>query len=117
MAFAACDGGTISFYESKDCFEAKCHNPYHGKCVLTRGPTQRARMQGIPLAMMAVWLQRGRDCATKQDHFSMVEEIEWDFGTRLAPRGALRESPDFAGLLAQERRDLEEGEAEEPAMA
>lgn len=108
-------GGLISFYRSGK-FQAVCTNAFHGQCILTRGNTKRAAWKGRPLASMVLWLDLGRACATKQQHWDSLLEVENSLDRRRAIRGLIMGDPLFADVLGYERQDLEAGEEEEPQV-
>eukprot|EP00971_Amphidinium_carterae_P249070 4944001-Amphidinium_carterae.1 len=51
------EGGRISFYSKKNCFEAVCCNKTHGKCVLTQKNQRQSRLSR-------------HKCASKAEHMS-----------------------------------------------
>jgi hypothetical protein len=67
-------GGVISYYSSKNTFEAKCNNPAHGSCVLSRKGSSASSSStasikgGRPLGILMAWLSVN-DCATKEEHW------------------------------------------------
>lgn len=81
------EGGSISYYASKNAFEAVCENKAHGRCVLTRTCRQKGTTAdgfprgGRPVGLLAAWLSYSAGCATKDDH--------WE-AARLRPPHALR---------------------------
>lgn len=68
-------GGSVSFYESKQAFQAVCEHRGHGRCVATRTRNSRGLtsdgfpMGGRPVGFLAAWLQRGEHCLTKAAHW------------------------------------------------
>ena len=117
----AVDGGTISFYPSKNVFEAHCNNPLQGTCVLTRsgfGPAttarRRAKGAGRPLGLLSSWLAAGVACGSKAEHWQ-EEHTKPDYEIRLVSRLVLESLPGAGELLSHER-PLEDEEDEEPRM-
>jgi len=117
----AVDGGTISFYPSKNVFEARCNNPLHGSCVLTRsgwglGATTRRRAKGFgrPLGLLSSWLSAGVACGSKAEHWQ-EEHTKPHHHIRQMSRLVLESLPGAGELLAHER-PREGDEDEEPRM-
>eukprot|EP00971_Amphidinium_carterae_P309679 6154355-Amphidinium_carterae.2 len=90
-------GGRISFYSSKNAFEAICSNPAHGKpgtCNMTR--TCRGRIKngeetavaGRPIGFLAMWLSIAGDTATKEDHKSRARLASFSMEQRQRARTA-----------------------------
>eukprot|EP00971_Amphidinium_carterae_P314108 6243454-Amphidinium_carterae.1 len=73
-------GGRLSFYDSKQLFEAQCPNKAHGKCTLSRTCNgRRAKgkphlVGGRPVDFMALWLEKAFDCPDKASHWSLGAE-------------------------------------------
>lgn len=112
-------GGSISFYRSKNAFEAVCDHPAHGRCVLTRTARGKAAggegipRGGRPVGFLAAWLSAGADCATKADHWQ-PERLRNVQADRLALRQRIAETPEGARLLTYERAQSA-GEEVEPS--
>lgn len=111
--------GKISYYASKNSFEAICRNPAHGKCVLTRtakgkpGPAGKPPKGGRPLGFMAAWLQHS-PVADKVMHWS-PEFLHGSIEARTAGREFIKGAHFGAELLAHERSKAEDlGEGSEP---
>ena len=110
-------GGSISYYQSKNAFEAVCDHPHHGRCVVTR--TAKARVGGSgpggrggrPVGFLAAWLRAGEALPDKASHWNReCMDRPW------AERQALREQigQTAAGLvLLNCERPLAEGEPAE----
>eukprot|EP00971_Amphidinium_carterae_P289934 5756959-Amphidinium_carterae.8 len=101
------EGGRISFYSKKNCFEAVCCSKSHGKCVLTRTSNGRkikgkaGLAGGRPVAFLALWLGR-HTCASKAEHMSKDASM-FSFEQRYACRQLLQESVAGSELLSHER--------------
>jgi hypothetical protein len=118
------EGGHICFYPSKNCFEAHCGNPDHGRCVLTRGNGYRhlraassadlapLKKGGRPLGFLVAWLSKSFVATTRAEHWSL-EMMMSDLVLRTIGRLTLQDSLDGRNLATRERpRDL--GEESEP---
>lgn len=111
-----CPGGSISYYQSKQAFEAVCDNPAHGRCVATR--TCRAKGMnpdgfsrgGRPVGFLAAWLAAGEGVGSKPEHWQLFETSA---EVRLQSRRRVAEVASGRTLLGRER-PLEPGEPEEP---
>jgi len=111
------EGGSISFYSSKNVFQAKCENANHGSCVLSRmgarhrasGSSQRA---GRPCGFLAAWLAAG-EVATKAQHWDVGLMLALSHDDRTVRRNMLAVEPDGDRLLSFERARLA-SEPEEP---
>jgi hypothetical protein len=114
------DDGWIAFYSSKDCFEAHCLNPNHGRCVMTRGAGALGQSStytgppvgGRPLGFLLVWLANSHQ-ATRDEHWS-VEAMSTCLEERSVHRVLLADSAEGRELLAKERLWDPERELEEP---
>eukprot|EP00971_Amphidinium_carterae_P344747 6485336-Amphidinium_carterae.1 len=103
--------GRISFYLSKQAFEAVCTNPSHSfpghRCVLTRGNKSKAvkgarRAGGRPLGFLVAWLKSSTCFPTKADHRN-VANMQFSLADRQAGRGHLMTSAVGVALAAYER--------------
>eukprot|EP00971_Amphidinium_carterae_P347987 6490258-Amphidinium_carterae.1 len=115
-AYCHVAGGKISFYPSKDMFEAVCSNKTHQRCVLSRTCHSRVLkdkrvVAGRPLGLMLCWLAAGHDC-TRAGHRN---KDTWNFShdQRAMARTALSATLGGRDLLACERAKLPT-EDEEP---
>lgn len=112
-------GGSVSYYPSKNAFEAVCADPEQGRCVLTRTAKGKAGgggnipRGGRPIGFLAAWLSAGQDCATKEGHWKR-ERLERRHAERSALRRLIAETPDGVRLLSYERPQAP-GEDAEPA--
>lgn len=109
-------GGSISFYPSKQAFEAVCDNRGHGRCVATRtcrgkgkGP-DGFRRGGRPVGFLAAWLKAGEHVASKEEHWLLFDN---PVAERMALRRELSET-EAGRMLASRERPRDEGEPEEP---
>eukprot|EP00971_Amphidinium_carterae_P333415 6468159-Amphidinium_carterae.8 len=115
-----CDGGRISYYTSKDCFEAFCDRSSHGTtCTLTR--TRKGRMRqgvetsiaGRPLGLLLAWLQRGANCHCKEEHKCPSVLAGCTYEMRASARAEMMQSSVGRELSSYERGKHEE-ETDEP---
>lgn len=111
--------GKISYYASKQAFEAICRNPRHGTCVLTRAARAKAGKSGErfpggrPIGFMAAWLQQGQ-VASKQAHWA-PEVLEASHAARRAGRRFVKDAHNGPQLLGFERpKMVDAGENFEP---
>jgi len=109
-------GGRISFYASKNAFEAVCSNRSHGKCVMTRTATGSASSTGPPTVgrpcgFLTAWLANGEHTTTKANHWGIDCQLS-PHAVRMAGRDRLKSAPHGPELLAKERPALG-GEPEE----
>eukprot|EP00971_Amphidinium_carterae_P352702 6492709-Amphidinium_carterae.2 len=109
--------GKISYYASKNCFEASCCSKHHGKrCCVTRTAAGRTRaggrkVGGRPCGFLGCWLERGI-CGTKEQHMDLESNL-FNQSTRLDMRRHIATLPGGPELLACERPKAD-GEASEP---
>lgn len=111
-------GGSISYYPSKNSFEAVCDNRDHGRCVLTRtrrgkpNPAGGAPLGGRPVGFLAAWLGAGPGAPSKAEHWAQSA-----LDRPLAERQRLRSDMATMGsgrTLLDNERPAEEGEPAEP---
>ena len=76
------EGGSISYYASKNSFQAVCTNPFHGDCVLTRKCTTAANMKGRPLGLLSAFLKCGSTYTDKDAHWANIIHLSYDFAER-----------------------------------
>ena len=116
MVFPA---GKISFYDSKNTFEAICRNPKHGKCVLSR--TRNAAKSkdpnavpkgGRPLGFLGAWLLQAH-CETKAEHWSYAN-LRPSREARGGARNFIKKAHNGMDLLSKERPQKTELEDSEP---
>lgn len=111
-----CPGGTISYYTSKNAFEAVCDNKSHRRCVATRSSNGRGTgdggfpRAGRPVGFLAAWLGAGEAVATKEDHWRLFEQ---PLAERVRLRGCIADTPSGRQLLSCERPRVAR-EPEEP---
>ena len=116
------EGGKISFYPMKHCFEAVCFNRAHGPlgaCVMTR--TSRGRLShgvetavaGRSLGFLALWLAKHADVGSKEAHRSKAALQAYTHEARLAARRLLL-STEAGRVLSHFERAQHEGEDLEP---
>lgn len=96
-------GGVMGFYLSNSVFQAKCGNPFHGSCVLSRRNTQAAHMRGRPLGLMAAWLAEGALYDTKEAHWASIDRLVDEQGVRAHHRRHLVASAEGRAVAAYER--------------
>jgi hypothetical protein len=106
--------GKISYYESKNCFEAVCSK--HGR-VLTRTSRLKrvaggAMKGGRPCGFLAAWLVDGHGCHRKVEHTDNVRLRALDRDQRLSARSGL-EATDAGRKLLSFERALADGEESE----
>ena len=112
-------GGRIAYHLSNEAFEAHCDNPAHGHCVMTRTAKGRVSntgetVAGRPLGFLSAWLQMGRDCPDKANHWSKAAwSANLTHEARVAAREAFKRRAGAELMLAVER-PVQEGEPEEP---
>jgi hypothetical protein len=87
------DGGRIIVYGDKK-IEFVCSNPGHGRCVVTRqlrrADEDRSKTRVVGFGLW--WLDSGRDCRSKHDHWAVFrDEVPW-------PSKELRETYRFGFL-------------------
>lgn len=112
------EGGSISYYSSKNAFEAVCQEKPHKRCVVTR--TCRSKhndadgipLGGRPVGFLAAWLGHACQCASKEEHWSQ-RRFENPASERLALRKEIEKLPSGRLLLSFER-PLAPGEPPEP---
>ena len=113
-------GGVLSFYVSKQCFEARCGNPEHNRerrCVLSRSSLGRrvkghaTRMGGRPVAFMYLWLKKSMEIPDRAGHWDPACTFTVD--ERREAREVLKGNDAGKILLDFERTR----EAEEPEEA
>ena len=106
--------GTISYYDSKNAFEAVCSK--HKQCVATRTNRSKAvgadglPLRGRPVGVLAEWLRLAPNFGTKEEHWLHFDNAMAD---RSAARAQVAESESGRDLLACERERVD-GEPEEP---
>lgn len=116
------EGGRISYYKSKNTFEAVCDNPDHGpqRCILSRagrgavplGQQSPACTRGQrPLGMLMAWLASNTQ-ENRAGHWDETVLFQ-PHGVRALYRTLLEESEGGRELLKWER-DLFDGEESEP---
>ena len=105
----------ITFYGRHSYFTARCEQPGHFRCVLTRSSEEGRRpAQGRPLGLLTSWLHVGVGLASKEEHWAA------DHWPTLAQRQEHRELlATYAGgaELLNLERDRRAGEGEEPDLA
>lgn len=112
-------GGSLSFYASKNAFEAVCLHKDHGRCVMTRTNKAKGTLPdgtpqgGRPIGFLAAWLGRSDGCPSKAAHWAK-EEVERPHSERAALRAQFATIPSGRVLLGCER-PLANGEASEAA--
>lgn len=112
-------GGSISFYPSKNAFEAVCEHRGHGRCVLTRtrNPKRNTGALGAaggrPVGLMAAWLGCGEGLPTKDAHWKQ-EALERPLAERASVRAQIEACGDSGRHLLSFERPLESGEPVEP---
>ena len=113
-------GGVLSYYASKQCFEARCGNPGHHqgrRCVLSRSSLGRrvkghaTRMGGRPLAFMYLWLQKSAQVADRAGHWD--PSCTFTLEERKEAREVLK-GTDAGKILLEFERACEAEEPEEP---
>ena len=65
-------GGRITYYPVRNFMTGECNHPAHGKCVLQRTCNVgegKKEWQGRPLGLLLSWLKKGRDLASKDEHW------------------------------------------------
>lgn len=119
------DGGSITYYESNDNFEARCHAHFESRCTLTRAAAaNRSTLAtgargGRPLGFLAAWLSVGHACADKKAHKERASVARIGAATGHDIRKACRRSlADVIGadILLQHERAPAAGEEEEPLV-
>ena len=70
-------------------------------------------MSGRPCGLLSAFLAYGPDSLTKEEHWSHVEDILYDYDDRCRGRGRVEAAAGGASVLAFERA-LDEGESAEP---
>eukprot|EP00971_Amphidinium_carterae_P118507 2347774-Amphidinium_carterae.2 len=112
-------GGRLTYYHSKDCFEASCLNRDHGSCKLTRtvkGRTLKKKLvAGRPLGAMAVWLQQ-HAVPDKSVH-KIFDNETYSFANRKAARELLKSTPGADELFEHERAKASGEESEPETLA
>lgn len=108
--------GRISYYASKEAFEARCCQADHGRsCAKTRTarPSASKRQQGRPLGYLAAWLMT--PCSTKDQH-ARVDTVDegLTYEQRAVVRALLREEHEEFAELEGFERDQRDDEIEEP---
>ena len=110
-------GGRISWYASKNAFEAVCSNRRHGKCVMTRtaagsaGSSTTPSVGGRPCGFLAAWLANSEHTVTKASHWGIDCQLS-PLDVRAAARERLKALPNGTELLSMER-PTSAGEPEE----
>lgn len=110
------EGGRISFYSSKNSFEAVCGNPSHklfSRCVRTCGVTSNALCSGRPIGLLAAWLANNAQ-PDKARHWA-ANVLSPSLAERQIRRTMLALGDDAAELFAKERQ-LDLGEPDEPLV-
>ncbi len=105
--------GRIAWYKAGNKFEARCKDPRHRKCALTRSANPGIKSTGRPMGLMLAWL--AADVPTHGDHTAFAVELDSESGRaqRLAARAAWTANPD-AIRVSQKERKPRPGEGEEP---
>lgn len=112
-------GGSISYYPSKNAFEAVCEQKGHGRCVLTRTSKGRCigrtgkMVGGRPVGFLAAWLSHGEQLATKADHWA-GDAVARPLAERQSLRTQIAESGQSGRLLLSFEREQSPGEPAEP---
>lgn len=112
-------GGSISFYESKQAFEAVCDRREHGRCVVTRTRHGRAMgadgfpKSGRPVGFLAAWLGAGEHLQTKQQHWAQ-ECFVRPYEERANVRAHIEACGPSGRLLLECERTRGDGEGAEP---
>ena len=99
------EGGEIAYYaSSKNSFQAKCNNPFHDPCVLTRKRSTGAHLGGQPVAFMYSWLQVGCLVDAKAMHWDsgLWDDLLADAAALADAREALGRCPEGRKLLSFE---------------
>lgn len=115
-------GGSVSFYASKNAFEAVCENRHHGRCVSTRTCRAKGRTAaghpkgGRPVAFLAAWLGHSEHTASKEEHWA-PECFGADQAARMALRQEIAASGEAGRSLLGCERPAAEGEPLEPLTA
>ena len=111
LATSYVTGGRISYYLSKDAFEAVCYK--HTNCNLSRtAKTKRGGRGGRPCGLLATWL--ADDSAhSKAEHKAPERLRGYTLAQRREKRAALAATPSGQALLAHERPKAS-GELSEP---
>eukprot|EP00971_Amphidinium_carterae_P349140 6490863-Amphidinium_carterae.3 len=118
---AACvhvTGGKLSYYVSKEGFQADC--TVHPGCNLSRVAHARKKrsrtgilLGGRPCGLMMRWLEDGKSCATKSEHKCVARLASYTYEQRLKCRETLQSTVDGRAVLSFERA-LEATEQDEP---
>lgn len=112
--------GRITYYDTKNAFEATCCHPDHGKCVLTRtargiaNTRGRAHAGGRPLGYLAAWLRSASSFDNKAGHWSHAA-LRPSVEARRAARREIATAVGGQDLLSYERpvRPEEQSEPED----
>lgn len=113
------EGGSISYYPSKQAFEAVCEVRGHGRCVLTRTCKGKFNAEagrvvgGRPCGFLAAWLAQGPGVATKAAHWA-PELLARPLEERASVREQIRTSGEAGPMLLGAERPQEAGEPAEP---
>lgn len=114
-----CPGGSISYYPSKQAFEAVCQCRDHGRCVLTRTRRGKQRRAGAPVeggrpvGFLAAWLAAGEGLSSKDEHWA-PSVLARPLGERADFRRQIAESGEAGRTLLGFERPCEAGEPAEP---
>ena len=104
-------GGRITYYKSKDSYQAVCSNPAHSNCVMTKTCRASAALarygQGRPLGFLAAWLNNNQQ-PTKFNHWQVAP----NFQDRKLHRLQLAATDGGRLLLAKERQQREDSDIE-----
>ena len=79
-------GGSLCYYESKNCIQAVCGNTFHDSWVLTRTCSAAAKMQGAPVGFLTAFLEASGGPIDKAGHWALIPEILLDLEWRRAAR-------------------------------
>ena len=106
--------GKITWYKSKNAYEATCKQPGHGRCVLTSSAVGGA-MYGRPVGLLMAFMQH--KCASQEAHKRYADDLKSSAGrqARLDGRAAVKLLDMGRRLLAKERPQFCD-EPEEPIL-
>lgn len=102
--------GKVTWYRSKNAFQATCLHRGHHRCILTRTSNNSGWMEGRPMGLMGGWLLSDKEM-TRDQHMQLADELEKQSGgaIRQDSRNTIKGFAFGPSILAKERpkRDLE----------
>ena len=106
--------GRLSFYPKDKRFEARCPNPAHGRCILTRFAKEGPSRSGRPLGLMAHWVLNHSQKLQPEHIYAPDPSLS----LRQEAMEIMKGSPGMLPLLQAERKqNVDAGEPEEPLAA